>query len=175
MQTPPQAPVRLASEDVIISAPMSYSGSAQRILRLRRRADAGAPLTAITVSAVVLVIAAWVLVTAWYLVWGIWLIPYRLVRRGARKRKVEAMRHRELMGTIQGSTAAIVGAVVPPQRRSPTELLADADREQAVAELREHMIVGRITAEEFEERLVAAHRARTWGDLEAARVDLPAV
>jgi Domain of unknown function (DUF1707) len=173
MQTQPQAPIRLASEDVIISAPMSYTGSAQRILRLRRRADAGAPLAAITVSAVVLVVAAWVLVTAWYLVWGIWLIPYRLLRRGARKRRVEAMRHRELMGTIQGSAAAIAGAVAPPQRRSPTELLADADRDHAIAELREHMIVGRITAEEFEERLVAAHRARTWGDLEAAQVDLP--
>jgi hypothetical protein len=175
MQTQPQAPIRLASEDIIISAPMSYAGSAQRIMRLRRGADAGAPLAAITVAAVVLVISAWVLVTAWYLIWGIWLIPYRLMRRSARKRKVEAMRHRELMGTIQGSAAAIVGAVAPPHRRSPTELLADVDREQAVAELREHMIVGRITAEEFEDRLVAAHRARTWGDLEAARADLPSV
>jgi hypothetical protein len=168
MQTPPQMPIRLPSEDVIISAPMSYTGSAQRIMRLRRRADVGAPLAAITVSVVVLVIAAWVLVTAWYLVWGIWLIPYRLVRRGARKRKLEALRHRELMGTIQGSAA-------PPRRRPPSELLSDADREHAVGELREHMIVGRITAEEFEDRLVAAHRARTWGDLEAARINLPSV
>jgi hypothetical protein len=175
MQTQPQIPIRLASEDVIISAPMSYTGSAQRILRLRRRADVGAPVAAVTVSVVVLVIAAWVLVTAWYLVWGIWLIPYRLVRRGARKRKLEALRHRELVGTIQGSAAAIVGAVAPPPRRSPSELLSDADREHAVGELREHMIVGRITAEEFEDRLVAAHRARTWGDLEAARVNLPSV
>jgi len=71
MQPQPQAPIRLASEDVIISAPMSYAGSAQRILRLRRRADAGAPLAAITVSPVVLVIAAWVLVTAWYLEDGV--------------------------------------------------------------------------------------------------------
>jgi Domain of unknown function (DUF1707) len=168
MQTQPQMPIRLPSEDVIISAPMSYTGSAQRIMRLRRRADVGAPLAAITVSVVVLVIAAWVLVTAWYLVWGIWLIPYRLVRRGARKRKLEALRHRELMGTIQGSAA-------PPRRRPPSELLSDADREHAVGELREHMIVGRITAEEFEDRLVAAHRARTWGDLEAARINLPSV
>lgn len=167
MEIQPQVPVRLASEDVIISAPMSYVGSAQRIMRLRRRAEGGASLAAITTSAVVLVVAAWVLVTAWYLLWGIWLIPYRLLRRGARKRKLEAIRHRELM------SAVTVAAVAPPQRRSPTELLADADREQAVAELRDHMIVGRITAEEFEERLVAAHRARTWGDLEAARINLP--
>jgi uncharacterized protein DUF1707 len=178
MQTQPQPPVRLASEDVIINAPMSYAGSAQRIMRLRRRAQGGgASLAAITGAAVVLVVAAWVLVTAWYLLWGIWLVPYRLLRRGARKRRMEAMRHRELMGTIQGSAAAsaavIVGAIAPAPRRSPTELLADADREHAIEELRQHMIVGRITAEELEERLVAAHRARTWGDLETARANLP--
>ena len=62
MQTQPQAPIRLASEDIIISAPMSYAGSAQRIMRLRRRADAGAPLAAITVASVVLVISAWGLI-----------------------------------------------------------------------------------------------------------------
>ncbi len=174
MQTQPQVPSRLASEDVIINAPMSYAGSAQRIMRLRRRAQGrGGSLAAITTAAVLLVAVAWVLVTAWYLVWGIWLVPYRLLRRGARKRRMEALRHRELMGTIQGSAAGIVGAIAPPPRRPPTELLADADREQAIAELREHMIVGRITAEEFEERLLAAHRARTWGDLDAARVNLP--
>jgi hypothetical protein len=35
-----------------------------------------------------------------------------VVGRGARKRKVEALRHRELMGTIQGSAAASAAAIV---------------------------------------------------------------
>ena len=177
-----QPPTRLASEDVIINAPMSYAGSAQRIMRLRRRAEVGWAIAAITVLAVLLVLVAWALVTVWYLVWGFWLVPYRLLRRGSRKRKAEAMRHRELMGTIQGSAApsaaAIVAASAAPRAStstvySPTERIADADRERVLEELREHMLVGRLTPEEFEERLGAAHTARTWGDLDAARIDLP--
>jgi len=93
MSAQPPVPIRLASEDVIINAPMSYAGSAQRIMRIRRRAPAGWQLVAVTSLAVVLVLVAWCFVTAWYMVWGLWLIPYRLLRRGARKRKAEAMRH----------------------------------------------------------------------------------
>ena len=179
-----QPPARLASEDVIINAPMSYAGSAQRIMRLRRSAEVGWAIAAITVVAVLLVLVAWALVTVWYLVWGFWLVPYRLLRRGSRKRKAEAMRHRELMGTIQGSAAAsaaaIVAAAAAPRAStspvfSPTERIADADRERVLEELREHMLVGRLTPEEFEERLGSVHAARTRGDLDAARIDLPMI
>jgi hypothetical protein len=185
MSAQPPVPIRLASEDVIINAPMSYAGSAQRIMRIRRRAPAGWQLVAVTSLAVVLVLVAWCFVTAWYMVWGLWLIPYRLLRRGARKRKAEAMRHRELMGTIQGSAAASAAAIVaatavprlsaadPPTLPSPSERIADADRDRAIEELREHMLAGRLDADEFEERLVSAHRARTRSDLDAVRTDLP--
>jgi len=81
-------------------------------MRLRRRALVGWKKAAVTGLAVVLVGVAWSLITVWYLVWGIWLVPYRLLRRGARKRKAEAMRHRELLGTIQGSAAASAAAIV---------------------------------------------------------------
>jgi hypothetical protein len=186
MSTQPRAPARLASEDVIINAPLSYAGSAQRIMRIRRRADGGWQLAVVTSLAIVSVLMAWVVVTSWYLVWGLWLVPYRLLRRGARKRKAEAIRHRELMGTIQGSAAAAAGAFVaatsashvpipaePPTVHTPTERVADADRECAIAELREHMLAGRLTTEEFEERLGSAHTARTRADLDAVRTDLP--
>lgn len=182
MSTQPQAPSRLASEDVIISAPMSYAGSAQRIIRLRRRAEGTKNLTAITALAILLIVLAWVLITVWYLMWGFLLVPYRIVRRGARKRKVEALRHRELMGTIQGSAAASAAAIVsamsgsgaePTTAHSADELVSDADRDQAIEGLREHLLAGRLSAEEFESRLDAAHRARTRSDLDAVRVDLP--
>lgn len=180
MERHPQPPTRLASEDVIISAPLSYVGSAQRIMRIRRRTVGEPRQVPITVLAVVLVVLAWVFVTVWYLVWGIWLIPYRLLRRGARKRNLEAMRHRELMGTIQGSAAAsaaaIVGVIAPipsPPAEPPGDLIGDDDRDHAIDELRRHMLVGRLTAEEFEERLTLVHRARTRADLDAARAHLP--
>jgi uncharacterized protein DUF1707 len=50
---------------------------------------------------------------------------------------------------------------------------ADADRERLAAELREHMLAGRLTSEELEERLERAYAARTRGELDALRADLP--
>lgn len=184
MSTSPNGPARLASEDVIVNAPMSYAGSAQRIMRIRRRGDGGGKLVAITALAILLILVVWVLVTAWYLLWGLWLVPYRLLRRGARKRKAEALRHRELMGTIQGSAAASAATIVAatatsqvaamtPPAYSPGELVSDADRERTIETLRGHMLTGRLTAEEFEGRVGAAHSARTRTDLDAISVDLP--
>jgi Domain of unknown function (DUF1707) len=185
MSTSPKPPARLASEDVIISAPMSYAGSAQRIIRLRRRADGGRKLAAMTALAIFLILIVWVLVTVWYLMWGLLLVPYRLLRRGARKRKVEALRHRELMGTIQGSAAASAAAIVaaasasgatpvasPPDPRR--ELVGDADRDRAIDDLQAHMLAGRLTHDEFEQRVGLANEARTRADLDAVRVNLPA-
>jgi hypothetical protein len=171
MSTQRQVPARLASEDVVISAPMSYSGSAQRIMRLRRRARSDSELVAVTAIAIALVLLVWVFVTVWYLMWNFLLVPYRLLRRGARKRKLEALRHRELLGTIQAASAKAVTS--PRPTPPPTERVADADRERAIEQLREHMLAGRLTAEEFDERLGLAHAARTRGDLDAVMVDLP--
>src|SRR6185437_11672722 len=81
MSTSAKQPTRLASEDVILSAPMSYTGSAQRIVRLRRRAESGGSLVALTTAALILIVFAWVMITVWYLTWGLLLVPYRLVRR----------------------------------------------------------------------------------------------
>jgi Domain of unknown function (DUF1707) len=184
MTASPGPPVHLASEDVIINAPMSYAGSAQRIFRLRRRSEGGGALAAITALAILLILMVWIFVTAWYLLWGLWLVPYRLLRRGARKRKAEAMRHRELMGTIQGSaatsaaaivasTAASYAAAMTPPAYSPSELVADVDREGMLEELRGHLLAGRLTSGEFEERVALAQQARTRADLDAARTDLP--
>lgn len=184
MSTSSTGPVRLASEDVIINAPMSYAGSAQRIMRIRRRDEGGSKLAAITALAILLILVAWAFVTVWYLIWGLWLVPYRLLRRWARKRKAEALRHRELMGTIQGSAAASAAAIVAgtaasqlsaltPTVYSPGELVGDADRDRRIEELRGHMLAGRLTAVEFEDRVDAVHRARTRQDLDATGLNLP--
>jgi Domain of unknown function (DUF1707) len=51
--------------------------------------------------------------------------------------------------------------------------VADADRERVSEELREHMLAGRLTPEEFEERLGQAYGSRTRADLAAVSADLP--
>ena len=56
----------------------------------------------------------------------------------------------------------------------PTSIrAADEDRERVAQELREHMLAGRLRPEEFEERVGKAYDARTRGELEALKHDLP--
>ena len=53
--------------------------------------------------------------------------------------------------------------------------VSDADREQAVVALREHLLAGRLTLEEFSERVEAALRARFGGELAHVQNDLPEI
>ena len=50
---------------------------------------------------------------------------------------------------------------------------SDADREAVVDTLREAFTAGRLTLDEFDERLSAAYLSKTWGDLRELTTDLP--
>ncbi len=52
---------------------------------------------------------------------------------------------------------------------------SDDDRDRAATLLREHHAVGRLTAEEFNERLDKVYAARTMGDLDGLLADLPGI
>ena len=56
---------------------------------------------------------------------------------------------------------------------NPSLRASDADRERVVEILRGHTAEGRITAEEFDERMTAAYAARTMGALAELTTDLP--
>jgi Domain of unknown function (DUF1707) len=62
----------------------------------------------------------------------------------------------------------------PDRQRAASLRVSDAERDQAAAELGEHYQAGRLDAEEFDERLAAALRARTRGELDRLLDDLPA-
>src|SRR5271170_3450896 len=51
--------------------------------------------------------------------------------------------------------------------------VADADREELADELRDHVVAGALTPEEFEERVERAYKASTRGELDALKADLP--
>lgn len=105
------ADARLDSEKVVVAAPFSYTGSAERIWPyFKRRFDEAKqrseePKDALmaygwgTLGALSIG-AAWLGVTCWYLTFGLLVVPYRLIRRGQRKRKIEALRQRELLGAV---------------------------------------------------------------------------
>ncbi len=60
----------------------------------------------------------------------------------------------------------------PGQRRAALRA-SDADREQIVDALRQHHAEGRLTVDEFTERMHRAYTAKTFGELEPLTRDLP--
>jgi hypothetical protein len=94
-------PDRLPSDQVVIAAPMSFTGSAIRAWRLTVYPHGTgwmAAARAATVTGVLLLILTWwSVILCWYLVFGLLLVPYRVARRHARKRKIERLRHQEIL------------------------------------------------------------------------------
>lgn len=101
---------QLKSEQVVIQSPMSFVGSAARAWKLvgmgpEYVTEAGAPekigIIAATVGLYILALAVialwWAAIVCWYLIFGILVIPWRLLRRGSRKRKRDALRHQEML------------------------------------------------------------------------------
>jgi uncharacterized protein DUF1707 len=62
---------------------------------------------------------------------------------------------------------------MPLQRPYPHLRASDADRERVAVFLRDQAAVGRLTHDELEERVGAAYRAVTLGDLDKLIADLP--
>ncbi|MGN9836505.1 DUF1707 SHOCT-like domain-containing protein [Nonomuraea sp. H19] len=58
---------------------------------------------------------------------------------------------------------------------SPEMRASDSDRDRVAAVLREHTAEGRITMEEFNERLEQLYQSKTYGELAKLTADLPDV
>jgi hypothetical protein len=56
---------------------------------------------------------------------------------------------------------------------SSSDRISDAERDRAAAALKEHLLAGRLSTEEFSERVERAYGARVGADLELALRDLP--
>lgn len=56
----------------------------------------------------------------------------------------------------------------------PSDRVSDAERDQTVVSLRGDLLAGRLTLDEFSERVDVAYRARVGAELVRAREDLPA-
>ena len=87
----------------MIAAPMSFAGSAARIWKLVRLHPAPMARFGLGVIAIVLIAFVWPFVLAWYLVFGLLLVPYRIIRRESRTRKRQALQHREVIAAIQSA------------------------------------------------------------------------
>ena len=95
---------KLSSEKVVVSAPLSFSGSAQRIWKIT---DVENPIAkfALSLLAITLTMCAWMFVLGWYFVmyilFGVFFLIFRLFIRGRRKDKRDKLRHREVLDAIE--------------------------------------------------------------------------
>ena len=95
---------KLASEKVVVSAPLSFSGSAQRIWKIT---DVENPIAKFVLSllAITLIMGAWMFVLCWYFVmyvlFGVFFLIFRLFTRSRRKSKQDKLRHREVLDAIE--------------------------------------------------------------------------
>jgi len=62
-----------------------------------------------------------------------------------------------------------------PRLDEPSQRISDLDRERAVVALRDHLLAGRLTLEEFSERVDVVYGARVGQDLVRAGEELPAI
>lgn len=96
---------KLASEKVVVSAPTSFAGSAARIWKIIDTDNNLLKWLVLVPVAVVLVFMAWSFVAIWYLIifglFGIFVIPFRLLTRSGRNRKRNKLQHRELLAAVR--------------------------------------------------------------------------
>jgi len=92
----------LAYKELVVSAPMSFQGSSARVKNWFWREKAvWFKLVFGWWVVPILTLGWWGAILVWYLLFGILVLPYRLIRRGSRKRKAEAKRHKQLMEALQ--------------------------------------------------------------------------
>jgi len=78
---PHSQPARLDPEEVVLAAPMSVTGSAERLWKLAR-GHANAWMNAAVLHGLLrLITLVWANVTCWYAFFRPWLVPYRVNRR----------------------------------------------------------------------------------------------
>lgn len=97
--------IQLKSEKVIVSAPTSFSGSAARIWRITESDNALLKWLVLVPVALCLIFMAWSFVAIWYFIifglFGIFVIPFRLLTRSGRNRTRGKLQHRELLEAIR--------------------------------------------------------------------------
>lgn len=98
---------KLASEKVVVSAPTSFSGSAARIWKMTDSDNAALKWLLLVPTALCLIFMAWSFVAIWYFIifglFGIFVIPFRLLTRSGRNRKRNSLQHRELLEAVRNT------------------------------------------------------------------------
>jgi uncharacterized membrane-anchored protein len=87
----------------VVAAPMSFAGALGRTTNLLWHGRPPAVKVFAVLAVPSIVFFWWGAIVVWYAAFGLILAPYRLVRRGSRKRKREGRMHQETLQAIRES------------------------------------------------------------------------
>ena len=88
--------IKVTSDRVIIQSPMSVTGAVRRSWKLAKIGPSWAHIP-MMLPAIILAVVWGFVALVWTIIFSVLLVPWRLLRRGQRKRKQEARRHAELL------------------------------------------------------------------------------
>lgn len=104
VQTTPRTAT--TSSSVILSAPMSFNGATRRLWRISQKPTDSRVQLACGLAMVPVIVVAWALILVWYVLFGLFLVPYRIFRRGNRNRTRQDLQHQEMLAAIERKGAA---------------------------------------------------------------------
>ena len=94
----------ISQKQDVVAAPMSFAGSLGRARNLMWH-DRPVWYKAVFGWWLMptLVLMWWMLILTWYMMFGLLLVPYRLLRRGSRKQKIQNRQHAELLEAMRNN------------------------------------------------------------------------
>lgn len=92
----------VSKKRAVIAAPMSYAGSLGRVQNgLWHDMPVWYKWAVGWWVVPIIIFMWWIFIFLWYLIFGLLLAPYRLIRRGTRKSKVQARQHQEILEALK--------------------------------------------------------------------------
>ena len=91
----------------VVSAPMSFAGSLARTQNwLWHDQELWFKIAVGWWAVGTLVMMWWMLIVMWYMIFGLLLAPYRLIRRGSRKQKIQTRQHKEILEALKNNKSS---------------------------------------------------------------------
>lgn len=93
------------SSQMRLAPVLSFAGATERLWTLTRTDNPWLRYLLLIPAVTILVLLAWIFVAVYYVgmygVFGIVFLPWRILRRGSRKRKIERTRHEEVLSALE--------------------------------------------------------------------------
>jgi hypothetical protein len=93
---------KLESESIIVEAPFSFTGATKRIWRVVENTEDPRIKAFVVIPIVVMTLmVVYAGIVMWYIMFGLLLVPFRLIRRSQRNKKLQKAQHKEMLEVMR--------------------------------------------------------------------------